>query len=214
MNNIVIKINKKYFIEKYGKKFYNHFKNKVNKKLKEIIPDVPDIGDSIFKSSYLMAIFFIAWFKVLKEMNISSNEANLIIWEATENCLKKIPSIMIPLAKKMYLTPMIKKAESHSKKSKNNSLPEYDWKIEYIKVDDNIFCLNTYECGIKKLCKKFETEEMLPSLCRMDYLTSHYLKSGFERTKTLGDGDEICNNKFYIDGECEWNPEKGFVIRK
>jgi len=48
----------------------------------------------------------------------------------------------------------------------------------------------------------------------LDYLTSHYLKSGFERTLTLGDGDEMCNNKFFIDGECEWSPEKGFNIRK
>lgn len=35
-----------------------------------------------------------------------------------------------------------------------------------------------------------------------------------ERTLTLGDGDEMCNNKFFIIGECEWNPEKGFDIRK
>lgn len=44
---------------------------------------------------------------------------------------------------------------------------------------------------------------MLLILWRMDYLTSHYSKSGFERTKTLGDGDEVCNNKFFINGECE-----------
>lgn len=55
---------------------------------------------------------------------------------------------------------------------------------------------------------------MLPSICRMDYLTSHYLKNGFLRDKTLGDGDEMCNNKFYINGECEWAPEKGFGHRK
>lgn len=62
-------------------------------------------------------------------------------------------------------------------------MPEFDWKIEYIKVNDNEFY-------------------------------SHYLKSGFMRDKTLGDGDEMCNNKFYINGQCEWVPEKGFEYRK
>lgn len=79
---------------------------------------------------------------------------------------------------------MLKKAESHSKKSLEGNLPQ------------------------------FEVESMLPSICRMDYLTSHYLKNGFLRDKTLGDGDEMCNNKFYINGECEWAPEKGFRHRK
>lgn len=214
MNNVAIILNKKYFIEKYGMNFYNKFKRNVHKKLNKIIPIVPDIGDSIFKSSYLIAIFYIAWFQVLKEMSVSTDDANLIIWDATENCLKKIPNIFIPLSKKIYLNPMIKKAESHTIKSKENNLLEYDWKIEYKKINKNCFYLNTYECGIMKLCKKFKTEEMIPSLCRMDYLTSHYLKSGFERTLTLGDGDEMCNNKFFIDGECEWSPEKGFDRRK
>lgn len=48
----------------------------------------------------------------------------------------------------------------------------------------------------------------------MDYLTSDYLKCGFERTMTLADGDKVCNNKFFIKGECEWTPEKEFQNRK
>lgn len=55
---------------------------------------------------------------------------------------------------------------------------------------------------------------MLPSLCRMDYLTSHYLKCGFETTMTLGDGDEMCNNKFFILSQCKRSSEEGFEGRK
>lgn len=214
INGTIIKINKKYFIEKYGIEFYNKFKYKVGKELSEIIPDVPEIGDSIFKSSYMMAIIYIAWYKTLKEMNLSIEKIKIIIWAATENSLKKIPKIFIPIAKKIYLNPIIRKAESHTKKSKEDNLPVYDWKVEYKKVDNNCFYLNIYECGIKKLCKKFDVEDLLLILCRMDYLTSHYLNSGFVRTKTLGDGNEVCNNKFFIIGECEWAPDKGFIERK
>ncbi|WP_312369417.1 hypothetical protein [Lachnoclostridium sp.] len=101
MSNVVLNINKQYYIKKYGIDFYKKFKKGVNNKLNEIVPVVPDIGEH--KSSYFMVIFYIAWFKVLKEANVSTNDANFIIWDATENCLKKIPGILIPFAKKMYI---------------------------------------------------------------------------------------------------------------
>lgn len=214
INNVLLHIVKKVMINEKGELFYNTFKKQARFQMKEISPLIPDIGDSIFKSSYLMCGCYIAWYKAFMLLEISSDEANKWIWRATEEALVKIPDCLIPLAKKIYIGGMLKKAVSHTQKSKAGTLPEYDWKVEYIKINDNEFYLNTYECGIKKLAKKFHVEAMLPSLCRMDYLTSHYLKSGFVRTKTLGDGDALCNNKFMINGTCEWAPEKGFEIRK
>lgn len=214
MSNLLLKLNRNMIVERRGKVFYISLKKKIKIHLKEITPQVPEIGDSIFKSSYLMGVLFIAWYKAFIQLGLSSDEANIWIWDATENALKKIPKHFVWVVKKAYIGGMLKKAESHSKKSLEGNLPEFDWKIEYKKINDNEFYLNTYECGIQKLCKKFEVESMLPSICRMDYLTSHYLKNGFLRDKTLGDGDEMCNNKFYINGECEWAPEKGFGHRK
>ncbi|MGM9923037.1 MAG: L-2-amino-thiazoline-4-carboxylic acid hydrolase [Bacillus sp. (in: firmicutes)] len=214
MSALLLRINKKAFAQTYDKLFYNKFRKNVKRHLKEIIPEVPNIGDSIFKFSYLMGVFYIAWYKSFLELGLTSNQANQWIWTATENALKKIPNCLVPLAKKIYLGGMLKKAERHTQKSKHGQLPEYDWNIEYVKIDDNSFRLDTYECGIKKLCEKFGTEEMLPSMCRMDYLTAHYLRHDFKRDKTLGDGDNVCNNRFSFTGECEWAPEKGFEDRK
>lgn len=214
MSSFLLKLSKQLIVKERGTIFYGTLKKKIKQHLSEIIPQVPKIGDSIFKSSYLMGVFFIAWFKAFLELGLSTEEANLWIWKVTENALKKIPVCCTGIAKKIYIGGMLRKAESHYRKSLSGSLPEFDWKIEYKKVNDNEFFLNTYECGIQKLCTKFHTEEMLPSICRMDYLTSHYLNCGFSRDKTLGDGYELCNNTFYINGECEWAPEKGFVHRK
>lgn len=184
MSNLLLKLNRNMIVERRGKVFYVSLKKKIKIHLKEITPQVPEIGDSIFKSSYLMGVLFIAWYKAFTQLGLSSDEANIWIWDATENALKKIPKHFVWVVKKAYIGGMLKKAESHSKKSLEGNLPQ------------------------------FEVESMLPSICRMDYLTSHYLKNGFLRDKTLGDGDEMCNNKFYINGECEWAPEKGFGHRK
>ncbi|MCD1655961.1 L-2-amino-thiazoline-4-carboxylic acid hydrolase [Treponema zuelzerae] len=214
MSAFLLFLSKKDIINEKGTKYYSDLKKQIKYQLKLIVPNVPEIGDSIFRSSYIMGVIYIAWYKSFLELGMQKDEANIWIWRASENSLKIIPKNCLWLVKKAYIGGMLKKAESHTKKSIENKLPEYDWKIEYKKVNENEFYLNTYECGIKKLCKLFNTEEMLPSLCRLDYLTSHYLGSGFLRDKTLGDGDELCNNKFFINGICEWSPEKGFISRK
>lgn len=214
INNFCIKAIKKKITQSYNKEFYTKYITTEKENLNVILSDTPEIYDSIFISSYLIGICYIAMFKSFRSMGVSVEQSNKNIWISTETLLKKIPKVLVPLAKKAYINPMIKKAVSHTEKSKSGQLPEYDWNVEYIKIDDNCFQLNTYECGLKKLCKKFSSEEMLPSLCRMDYLTSHYLHCGFERDKTLGDADEVCNNTFYIKGDCAWAPEKGFTYRK
>lgn len=214
MSQCLMWLTKKLIISENGKEFYKSFKKTTNSYLSEIIPLVPSIGNSLFKSSYFMGVMFIAWYKAFLKLGLTSDEANKWIWRASENALKKIPSPFINFVKKRYLSSMLKNAESHAKKSHEGTLPEYDWKVSNVHIHGNVIQLNTYECGIQKLCKRFETEKLLPSLCRMDYLTAHYLQYGFNRDKTLGDGDDVCNHCFYYDGNCEWSPEKGFEHRK
>ena len=55
---------------------------------------------------------------------------------------------------------------------------------------------------------------MLPHAMPTDYLVVHYLHAGFERTQTLGDGNSVCNNTFYLRDDCRWMPEKGLTDRK
>jgi hypothetical protein len=67
---------------------------------------------------------------------------------------------------------------------------------------------------MKKLAHDFGTDGLLPGICRMDYLFAHLMGNGFERTKTLGDGEDCCNCRYHIEGSCDWSPERGFVDRK
>lgn len=214
LNAFLMLLSKGILIAEKGKAFFSQFRKGVRQELRAILPEVPEIGDSIFKSSYWIGVCFIAWYRMFLKLGLTSDEANQWIWRVLENALKKIPPFLILLAKRIYIGGMLKKAASHTEKSKEGTLPEYDWMITYTPVDSNCFRLDVHECGIQKLCRKFHTEEMLPSLCRTDYLVAHYLRAGFERTQTLGDGDCVCNNTFCNHGDCQWMPEKGFFDRK
>ena len=70
-------------------------------------------------------------------------------------------------------------------------------------IGDSFFiqlCLCTVLCGM---------EGMLPGICSVDFMISHYMGNGFSRTKTLGAGDECCNCHYELQGTCPLHAPKG-----
>ena len=69
---------------------------------------------------------------------------------------------------------------------------EMDWKFEYIKGKDEFWC-NYTECGICKMGQKENMMHVVPCLCHMD--PRNYLNDGgiLHRTKTIADGDGMCD---------------------
>lgn len=64
------------------------------------------------------------------------------------------------------------------------------------------------QCGICKLTKQEECEEITKYLCAMDYYTLEMQGAVLDRTKTLGSGDDECN--FHVMSR-ERAKEIGFV---
>ena len=137
-----------------------------------------------------------------------------LLWLVNEQLITIIPKPFIKLFITSYLNNFRNKAKKHEKLMKENHLHPYDWIIKYRQVNESIFEIDIYECGIMKLAKDFDSLGIVPTVCRVDYMLSNYMVAGFERTKTLGDGDDCCNCRYIIGGSCEWSPEKGFVDRK
>lgn len=205
---------KKYLISRYSKEWFRKFSKDSKRRLDDILPKISDIGKSIFSFNYKFAPSYIAWYLTLEEMGLSKDETAEIIWALNENMIHMVPSFLMHMVGKSYFNSFRKKAPQHMQRQKSTGVHPYDWQIQYRDVDANCFEIDILACGIKKLAADFHAEGMLPGVCRMDYLYANMMKNGFERTKTLGDGDECCNCRYYLEGDCEWAPEKGFVNRK
>jgi hypothetical protein len=202
-------------IERHGRPFYKDFKAKAEREYRSILPQVPDIGDSIFRFNYAFTPAYIAWYRAFRAMGLDQDGAVGLIWKINEDMLRLIPSWLLKrYGAKVYLGGFRKKAPGHAAKSAQNDLPEYDYKIRFREIDGNTFEIDIYECGMKKLCEKLNALDLFPGICRIDYLVSHSMGCGFYRTKTLGDGDDCCDCRYEITGDCVWAPEKGFVDRK
>ncbi|MCE5329693.1 L-2-amino-thiazoline-4-carboxylic acid hydrolase [bacterium] len=199
---------------KYGSQFWQEFNVKSNERLNTIMSKTPDIGDSIFAFNYEFCPPYIAWYKTFMELGLSSDQAGEEIWSMNERLVTMIPKWLMPLGVKLYIGGFRKKAAEHERKTQANALHPYDWKILYREINENTFEIDITECGMLKLSRDFDAMGMFPMICRMDYLFSYYMGSGFERTKTLADGDDCCNCRYHIVGNCEWSPEKGFESRK
>lgn len=205
---------KNYFCEKYGNVWYESFKKLSMQYYKEIIPNIPKIGKSIFSMNYKFAPAYIAWYKAFQELKMNSQEIDKEIWKLNEFFMNTFPKSILKLSGRMYLESFRKKAMKHMERQKKNRLHPYDWKIDFRNIDNNTFEIDIKECAYKKLAAQFQVENMLPGVCRMDYLMANLMENGFVRTKTLGDGDDCCDCRYSKVGHCEWAPEKGFIDRK
>lgn len=203
-----------YLTKKYGRDFWVVFKIESKRNLELILPQIPDIGDSLFSFNYQFGPCYIAWYKAFLKLGLSEEEIGKTIWVMNEKLVTTIPKPFLHMTGKVYLNGFRKQAMAHVEKQKMGKLHPYDWKVEYRELTKNTFELDIRECALLRLAEDFDARELLPSICRMDYLLSHLMGNGFERTKTLGDGDDCCNCRYHVIGECEWSPEKGFVDRK
>jgi hypothetical protein len=199
----------------YGESFYKDFKARAKREYRAIRPQVPDIGDSIFKFNYAFTPAYIAWYRSFRVMGLDRAGTVELIWSINEDMIRLIPSWLLKrYGTKIYLGGFRKRAPGHAVKSAQNDLHEYDYKIRFREIDGNAFEIDIYACGMKKLCEKLHASDLLPGVCRLDYLVSHYMGCGFYRTKTLGDGDDCCNCRYEMMGDCAWEPERGFEDRK
>ena len=57
----------------------------------------------------------------------------------------------------------------------------------------NEYGVNYRECGICKLLQRENCAELAPQLCKFDYVTAKYMGCTLTRTKTIANGDEMCD---------------------
>lgn len=180
---------RKSVIELYGEEFWKNFKKTSYKEFKALIPVTPDIGDSIFKVNYQCAPAYAAWYKTMKKLGLSQKQSDQLIWLMNEKMFTTIPKKLLHLYGKIYLGSFRKKAPHQIERQNKGMCHPFDWKIDFRNIDENTYEIDILKCGYIEYAKKFGVENMLPGVCRIDYLMANLMENGFTRTKTLGDKD-------------------------
>lgn len=211
---LAMKKAKKQLINAYSEAWYDTFAALSMKHFDDILPKMPDIGTSVFASSYKTLPAYIAWYKALADMGTQGGEINRIIWMISERTMQILPQPILKLVGKGYIKGFRTKAVEHIRRQNTTGVHPYDWLVDFRDIDENCFEIDIKRCPYVMMSKELGAEGLLPGVCRGDYLSAHLVGNGFERTKTLGDGDDCCNCRYYVKGDCDWSPEKGFENRK
>lgn len=200
--------------KRFGKEYTKDFYKAADRYFPDIVKKTPDIGNTAFAFNYSFTPAYIAWYKAACELATDKKGIEQMLWLMNEKIITSVPSFARKACGRKYLNSFRKKAPIHEKLIADGKVHPYDYIIEFLLGDETHFGINFTKCGMRTLAADFDALEIFPTICRVDYMTGVYLHLGFERTKTLGDGDECCNCQYIIGGTCEWNPEKGFDKRK
>lgn len=196
---------KGYIQKQYGKSFREHS----DAVFRQVAAELPDIGDSIFSFNYAYAPSYVAWYRSMRQLGLDAGQADDLMWKMNEKMLLSVPKPFLHMAGKSYLNSFRKKAKQHLQRQGKPGFSEYDWLIDYRDIDANSFEIDIRRCGFITVAKKYGVEGMLPGICSVDYMVSHYMGNGFSRTKTLGDGDECCNCHYELTGKCPLRAPEG-----
>lgn len=95
--------------------------------------------------------------------------------------------------------------------TEDTSAYECDWKADFIKGDGISFDygLNYRTCPCFELFKAHNAKQLAPFFCLLDFPEAKQLGSGLVRTKTLAQGDDVCNFRYKKGREVvqNWNTE-------
>jgi len=200
---------KGYIQKQYGKSFWKSFREHSDAVFRQVAAELPDIGDSIFSFNYAYAPSYVAWYRSMRQLGLDAGQADDLMWKMNEKMLLSVPKPFLHMAGKSYLNSFRKKAKQHLQRQGKPGFSEYDWLIDYPDIDANSFEIDIRRCGFITVAKKYGVEGMLPGICSVDYMVSHYMGNGFSRTKTLGDGDECCNCHYELTGKCPLRAPEG-----
>lgn len=200
---------KGYIQKQYGKSFWKSFREHSDAVFRQVAAELPDIGNSIFSFNYAYAPSYVAWYRSMRQLGLDAGQADDLMWKMNEKMLLSVPKPFLHMAGKSYLNSFRKKAKQHLQRQGKPGFSEYDWLIDYRDIDANSFEIDIRRCGFITVAKKYGVEGMLPGICSVDYMVSHYMGNGFSRTKMLGDGDECCNCHYELTGKCPLRAPEG-----
>ena len=201
-------------IRRYGKPFWKSFQRRSKEYFREVVPQVPDIGKSIFSLNYQFLPAYVAWYRAFSDLELSSQEIDQNIWMMNDRMVSNVPKWLSKSMGQQYYRSFQQKAKAHLERQAKNQSHPLDWRIDYRKLSEEAFEIDILSCPFQQLSGKLGAAGLLPGICRMDYLFANRLGNGFTRNKTLGDGDDCCNCHYEMTGNCAWAPETGFTDRK
>ena len=176
----------------------------------DLIPELPYIGgqENHLTNSLIWSAQCLALHRVLKAHGMTAAAAGKILYDAI---LQKASEPRQPIPPSEWMSPEELMARRRQR-AERSQLREFsgDWVYTFVEGDGEAFDYgyDFIECGTRNFFQAHAAQDFLPYYCFLDYAYSEVEELGLSRSKTLAEGETLCNHRFKQGRETErrWPP--------
>jgi len=172
--------------------------NEADLNFEKILPELPYVGGDVHPGTRFIveAGQWIALYQSMIIKDYTALQIGQMIYSIYEDQLKEVP--LDEVEKQKSLTFNDDYINLMKQWTQSPSLYEDDWKADFIGGDGVEFDygLDYRACPVLEFFKAHDAKDLAPFICLLDFPVAKQLNSGFFRTKTLAQGDDICNFRY------------------
>ncbi|MEJ2715898.1 MAG: L-2-amino-thiazoline-4-carboxylic acid hydrolase [Deltaproteobacteria bacterium] len=189
-----------YLASKYGRKMADAVADESLARFRVLLPDIPYIGGfGNPNTTYLLiAAWCEAWHGPMSRWGKSAENTMRILYDFDKTELAEIlrKKALAEGAKK-FSKQSLEKTRAWAEWTQRRSF-EGDWVAYFVAGDGHEFDFgyDYTECGVVKYFRKHNSMAPAPYFCLNDFIRSQTLGTGLRRSKTLAQGDDVCNFRY------------------
>lgn len=162
-----------------------------------LLPTLPEIGGKTNPLTWnlLGAAWMLALYKAMKSEGITLGEIVDVTLALFQAYLHRYPRWLLRLLGWLYTHGLWRwRMQRLAARSQKREYPD-DWVLTYVPGDGQTFSdgVNFTQCAICKLCRDHGAQELLPHLCKVDFVECDAMGIDLKREHTLAAGDALCD---------------------
>ncbi|MDK9718752.1 MAG: L-2-amino-thiazoline-4-carboxylic acid hydrolase [Trichlorobacter sp.] len=189
------------FIEpEFGKERTQQLIRSALRRFETLLPTLPDVGgDRNWDTQYLpIAAWYVALYEPMKTYGKTAEDVGKLMYELRKYELEHTPpDILTKQGNKLFEPGSIKEMREWAAWTQKKEYPA-NWIATFVEGDSTHFDFgyNYSECALVKFFNAQGASELAPYVCLNDFTQSKAQGTGLERSKTIAQGDGLCNFRY------------------
>jgi hypothetical protein len=191
---------RQYLAARDGENLANAVTREAASRFSSLLPRLPDVGgEQNIDLPYLpIAAWYLAYYQPMQAHGKTAADVGRMIYDLYETELAGYPKAQaLAEGSRWFTRPALEKMQRWAAWTQKRAYPA-NWVATFIPGDggDFDFGYDYRECAIVKYLHSKKASELAPYVCLNDFLKSRAFGTGLRRSKTLAQGDAVCDFRY------------------
>jgi hypothetical protein len=189
-----------YMAQMYDREVARSICNDAEKQFETLLSSIPDLGGArnIVINDFPFALWCVAYFRPMKAHGKTAEELGKMIYDLFDAELRQIPeAIRLSKGVQLFNFEYIKTLNEWTLWTQKQEYPD-NWVATFVPGNgtDFDYGYNYSKCAIVQYLKAHNADEVAPYICLNDFIKSRAYGTGLRRTKTIAQGDGVCDFRY------------------